>query len=258
MTAWLLFTLRSELALLVARGESETLAVRLPVGPDLTLYMEDAGILVISGRKFPGILRLISICRIAISRDFLDSVRPNPELSGDEADFPDKLGECLSSCLGGANFRMLITLSTIFVPMTTGLTSSLTLECPRFTAGTELPLERIPPLGALPLEGEQDWRLCLPSLGGSTEAERAEGAAGLPLVADSGLLGRVVLRFGGASKEKPGISAGFQGLDLTVGDAPREGPGFFDGTDPDLLLIEDEDLLRAAVELAIVDGIDGL
>jgi len=60
MTAWLLFTLRSELALLVARGESETLAVRLPVGPDLTLYMEDAGILVISGRKFPGILRLIS------------------------------------------------------------------------------------------------------------------------------------------------------------------------------------------------------
>jgi len=141
--------------------------------------------------------------------------------------------------------------------MTTGLTSSLTLECPRLTAGTELPLERIPPLGTLPLEGEHDWRLCLPSPAGSREAERAEGAAGLPLVADSGLSGRVVLRFGGASKEKPGISAGFHGLDLTVGDAPREGPRFFDGTDPGLLLIEDEDLLRAAVELAIVDGIDG-
>lgn len=35
---------------------------------------------------------------------------------------------------------MFITLSTIFVPIMTGLTLSLTLECPRFTAGTELPL----------------------------------------------------------------------------------------------------------------------
>ena len=82
-----------------------------------------------------------TMCRIAISRDFLESVRPKPELSGDDADFPDKPGECLSSCLGGANFLMLITLSTIFVPITTGLTSSFTLECPRLTAGTELPLE---------------------------------------------------------------------------------------------------------------------
>lgn len=244
--------------LLVARGESETLAVRLPAGPDLTLYMEDAGIFVINGRKLPGMLRLMSICRIAISRDFFESVRPNPELSGDEADFPDKLGECLSSCLGGANFRILITLSTIFVPITTGLTSSLTLECTRLTAGTELPLERIPPLGARPLEGEHDWRLCLPSLGGSTEAERA-GAAGLPLEAESGLLGRVVLRFGGASKENPGISDGFHGLDLTVGEVPREGgPGFLGGgPEPDLLLIEDEDLFRAAVALAMFDGVDG-
>lgn len=58
--AWLL-TLNSELALLlVARGESETLAVLLPGGPDLTLYMDEAGIFVINGRKLPGILRLIS------------------------------------------------------------------------------------------------------------------------------------------------------------------------------------------------------
>lgn len=57
----LLLTLTSELALLlVANGESETLIVRLLVGPDLTLYIEDAGILVINGRRLPGMLRLIS------------------------------------------------------------------------------------------------------------------------------------------------------------------------------------------------------
>lgn len=57
----LLFTLTSELALLlVARGESETLTVLLRAGPDLTLYIEDAGIFVIKGRKLPGMLRLMS------------------------------------------------------------------------------------------------------------------------------------------------------------------------------------------------------
>lgn len=57
----LLLTLTSELALLlVASGESKTLIALLLVGPDLTLYMEDAGMLVISGRRLPGIVRLIS------------------------------------------------------------------------------------------------------------------------------------------------------------------------------------------------------
>lgn len=47
----LLLTLGSELAvLLVARGESQTLKVLLFVDPDLTLYMEEAGTFVISGR----------------------------------------------------------------------------------------------------------------------------------------------------------------------------------------------------------------
>lgn len=83
-----------------------------------------------------------TICLIAISRDFFESVLPKPELSGDDVDFPDKLprGECLSSCLGGASFLIFITLSTIFVPIKTGLTLSLTLESPRLIAGTELPL----------------------------------------------------------------------------------------------------------------------
>lgn len=46
----LLLTLGSELALLlVARGESETLFVE----PDLTLYIDEAGMFVIRGRRLP-------------------------------------------------------------------------------------------------------------------------------------------------------------------------------------------------------------
>lgn len=67
----LLLMLNSELALLhVARGESETLMVLPRVGgppdPDLTLYIEDAGMLVIRGRRFPGMLLRIS-CEIGRS-----------------------------------------------------------------------------------------------------------------------------------------------------------------------------------------------
>ncbi|PON39821.1 hypothetical protein TorRG33x02_341700 [Trema orientale] len=82
------------------------------------------------------------------------------------------------------------------------------------------------PFGARPLEGEHDCRLGLPFDAGSTEEDRELGAPGLPLVAESGLSGSVVLKFGGASSEKPGISEGFHGLDFTVGDVPREGTGF--------------------------------
>ena len=83
-----------------------------------------------------------TICLIAISKDFFESVLPKPELSGDEADLPDRLlwGEFLSSIIGGASFRIFITLSTILLPITTGLTLSFTLECPRLTAGMEFPL----------------------------------------------------------------------------------------------------------------------
>lgn len=98
-----------------------------------------------------------TICLIAMSKDFLERDRPKPELSGDE-DFPDKLlwGECLSSCLGGASFRIFITLSTIFVPYMTGLTLSLALAYARLSAGTELLLLTVMPFGGLPLEGEHD------------------------------------------------------------------------------------------------------
>lgn len=134
----LLLTLISELALLlVASGESETLKVLLLFAPDL---MEDAGI---SERRLPGTVRLISMCLMAISKDFFERFLPKPELSGDE-DFPDKFlrGESLSSCLGGTSFRIFITLSTILLPIRTGLTLSLALACNLVIAGTgtELPL----------------------------------------------------------------------------------------------------------------------
>ena len=55
----------------------------------------------------------------------------------------------------------------------------------------------------------------------------------------------------------PGISDGFHGRDLTVGEVPHEGAALLDGAKPtDLLLIE-EDLFRDAVILATLDGADG-
>lgn len=144
-----------------------------------------------------------TICRIAISRDFFESDLPNPELSGD--DLADKLlwGECFSSCFGGTNFRMFITLSTIFVPYEPGLKLSLALAYARFSAGigTELPLLWLIPLGNRPLEGEQDCLLTLPLGTRSTDEDRLLGAPGLPLVTEVGLSESEVRKFGGASSE---------------------------------------------------------
>uniref|UniRef100_A0A0E0BWY1 Uncharacterized protein n=1 Tax=Oryza meridionalis TaxID=40149 RepID=A0A0E0BWY1_9ORYZ len=103
-----------------------------------------------------------------------------------------------------------------------GLTLSPLLRCDLLTAGTELP-EGTLPFKVLPLEGEQDCRLGRAAGPGSTEEDLELGAPGLPRVAEVGLSGSDVLRFGGASSEKPGISDGFHGLDLTVGELPLEG-----------------------------------
>ncbi|KAF7034685.1 hypothetical protein CFC21_045668 [Triticum aestivum] len=88
----------------------------------------------------------------------------------------------------------------------------------------ELP-EGTLPFEVLPLEGEQDWRFGRAAGPGSTEEDLELGAPGLPRVAEVGLSGSDVLRFGGASSENPGISDGFHGLDLTVGELPLEGAG---------------------------------
>lgn len=152
---------------------------------------------------------------------------------------------------------MFITLSTILVPITTGLKLSLTLEYPRLTAGTELPLTcSIEPLGRRPLEGEHDCRLGLPVGPGSTEEDRELGAPGLPLVAESGLSGSDVLKFGGASSEKPGISEGFHGLDFTVGEAPRDGTEFLEAAGVGFVT-EGDDLIGGTDTLEVLDGVDG-
>lgn len=212
--------------------------------------------LVIDGRKLPGALLLISICLIAISKDFFESDLPNPELSGEEDDLPERLwGEFLLSSLGGASFRIFITLSTILVPITTGLTLSFALAYARLTAGIELPVGREVPLEERPLEGEHDCRFGLPLDAGSRDEDRELGAPGLPLVVDSGLSGSVVLKLGGASSEKPGISDGFHGLDFTVGEMPGDGTGCLDFTGVDL---EIEEVLTEGVDtVGTFDGVDG-
>lgn len=111
-----------------------------------------------------------------------------------------------------------------------------------------------------PLEGEHDCRFGLPLEAGSMDEDRAVGTPGLPLVAKSGLSGSVVLKLGGASCEKPGISDGFHGLDLIVGEVPSDGTGCFEiscfdttgaGLEIKEVLTEEVDVVSA------FDGVDG-
>lgn len=77
------------------------------------------------------------------------------------------------------------------------------------------------PLGGRPRAGEHDCRLILPFEPGSIDDDLELGAPGLPLVAEVGLSDRDVLKFGGASRENPGISEGFHGLGLKDGELDR-------------------------------------
>ncbi|RLM94131.1 hypothetical protein C2845_PM08G05620 [Panicum miliaceum] len=126
----------------------------------------------------------------------------------------------------------------------------------------ELP-EGTLPLKVLPLDGEQDCRLGRAAGPLSTEEDLELGAPGLPRVAEVGLSGRDVLRFGGASREKPGISDGFHGLDLTVGELPLEGvcAVVFAGEEP-LGIVEpdleiEDDLTGAAKLPCWAEGTEG-
>ncbi|KAL6977460.1 hypothetical protein U1Q18_026260 [Sarracenia purpurea var. burkii] len=114
------------------------------------------------------------------------------------------------------------------------------------------------PLGARPLAGEHDCRLTLPLEAGSTEEERALGAPGLPRVAESGLSGREVLKFGGASREKPGISEGFHDLDFTPGELARGGTGFLAVVGPGLVTVAEGDLTEGVDTFVAVDSMAGL
>lgn len=90
------------------------------------------------------------------------------------------------------------------------------------------------PFGALPLDGEHDWRLGRTPGPGSTEDDRLVGAPGLPREAEEGLSGNDVLKFGGALSEKPGMSEGFNGPDLMVGELPRDGAELLAAVEADL------------------------
>lgn len=121
---------------------------------------------------------------------------------------------------------MLTTRSTILFPIRTGFTLSPLFRCDLPMVGLQFALE-VMPFGLLPLDGEQDCLLGRAGGPGSTEDDLEElGAPGLPREAEEGLSGKDVLRFGGASRENPGISDGFQGLDLTVGELPRDDDDF--------------------------------
>ena len=136
------------------------------------------------------------------------------------------------------------------------------LRCDLLTAGMELP-EGTLPFKVLPLDGEQDCRLGRAAGPLSTEEDLELGAPGLPRVAEVGLSGSDVLRFGGASREKPGISDGFHGLDLTVGELPLEGvcAVVFAGEEP-LGIVEpdleiEDDLTGAAKLPCWAEGTEG-
>lgn len=134
--------------------------------------------------------------------------------------------------------------------------------------------------------GEHDCLLgLLIAMGASLTDRAALGAPGLPLVAEGGRSGIVVLKFGGASSEKPGIAAGCQGCDFKVGELPREGAEFLEGIEvdfpteeeragggPELLWLRfgvdgrlvgveglDDGLVAGSVDLAVgVEGLDAV
>lgn len=219
--------LRSELASLLVIRDWEISDIPTLVDLDLRLYTEEAGTSFISDRMLPEMLRLMSICLMAISNDFLDSDRPNPELSWEESFLEVLLGlEMGSSRFGGASFLIFTTLSTIWVPIKTGFTSSLVLEYLRLFNITGLPL-----FWELPLETcafDDKYGFCL---GFSLETATAEdgwelGADGLSLDVEDCLLDDVDLKFGKASVEKPGASEDFCGLELAAGEIARDGTVF--------------------------------
>lgn len=123
---------------------------------------------------------------------------------------------------------MFTTLSTIFDPIRIGDTLSQSLERVLLIAEMEIPLGVALTCVVRPLDGEHDCCLGLALEPVATDDDLKLGTPGRPLEADAGLSGTVVLKFGGASSEKPGISESFQGLDFTVGELPRDGTGFLE------------------------------
>lgn len=82
----------------------------------------------------------------------------------------------------------------------------------------------------------------------------ALGASGLSLEADAGLSGFDVLKFAGASAEKPAFSEGFQDLDLIFKELPHDN-GFLEFVGADFGA--EVDRPGGADKVGATDGIDG-
>lgn len=108
---------------------------------------------------------------------------------------------------------------------------------------------------ARPLEGEHDFRLGFPSELELVVEGRAAGAVGLPLDADAGLLGTNVLELIEESRDRLGVSKGFNGLDFTVGEVPRNGAVFLEIVVP--AFVSKEDRAPETDTIGMDDGVDG-
>lgn len=146
---------------------------------------------------------------------------------------------------------MFTTLSTICVPINTGFTSSFSIPYPLLFESRAVALLKIVAVVARPLEGEHDFRLGFPLV----VEWRVPGAVGLPLDADAGLLGTNVLELTEESRERLGVSKGFNGLGFTVGEVPRDGAVFFSVVVP--VFVDEEDRDPETDTIGMDDGVDG-
>lgn len=149
---------------------------------------------------------------------------------------------------------MFTTLSTIFVPMTTGLTSLSSEERILCLNGNTLPLlYALLPFEASCFEGELGFCLVFPLDIVLPDDDLALLAAtGLPLVAEAGLsgVGRAT-----SSSGKSGASEGFKGLVLMDGKVPREGLGLLELLALNFEVEEDRPLGRDTIDEHV--GFDG-
>lgn len=205
------------------------------------------------------------MCLKAISRDFFEIVLPKPELSGTDVDFTCRRDSEMDELLVGLAWSSCPLVSDTLLPSKTDLVTSAPLMCGLVGCKVGLPLLSLS-LETLPLVtiGEQDFPLGLLTtceVGGrwtlEVEVEVEVGAPGLLLAAELGLSCIVVLRLGGASREKPGNTRG--------GDGDGDGRGGFLESIEEILLAGKERVggtqvpwLRVAGVDCCLVGVDGL
>lgn len=127
---------------------------------------------------------MLTICLIAMSRDFFEMVPPNPALS---------VGVLMGFLIGNCEAREALP------------ESGASVTCP-FASTGPLPEDSV----SLPLLtiGDECLLCKFPAFGISTAPLTEAGAPGLDLPADSGLSGNEVRKFEGVSSEKSGGTIG--------------------------------------------------